>query len=64
MMMKTGMEVTQYYTIFNCGPPIPQKELNPQDRTIVAGARMKPVPIFFSQGTSKIKLGRKPPHMR
>ena len=23
MMMKTGMEVSQYYNVFNYGPPIP-----------------------------------------
>ena len=25
MMMKTGMEMTQYYNVFNYGPPRPQK---------------------------------------
>ena len=36
MMMKTGMEVAQDYTVFDYGPPRPQKDINPQDRTIVA----------------------------
>ena len=36
MMMKTGMEVDQDYTIFNYGPPIPQKDLKSQGRTILA----------------------------
>ena len=25
IMLKTGMEVAQYYTVFNYGPPIPHK---------------------------------------
>ena len=28
MMLKTGMEVAQYYTILNYGPPIPPKYLS------------------------------------
>ena len=27
MMLKTGMEVAQDHTVFNYGPPIPQKHL-------------------------------------
>ena len=37
MMLKTVMEVAQYYTIFNYGPLIPQKDSKYQDITIVAG---------------------------
>ena len=44
MMMKIGMEVAQDYTVFNYGSAIPQKDLNPQDITIVAGPGMKPSP--------------------
>ena len=28
MMLKTGLELSKYYNIFNYGPPIPQKYLN------------------------------------
>ena len=40
MMLKTGLEVAQDYTVFNYVPPIPQKDLNSQDRTIVSGPGM------------------------
>ena len=53
IMFKTGMEVAQYYTVFNCGPPRPQKYLKPQYITIVAGPGMKPVPKFILPGHSK-----------
>ena len=29
MILKTGMELAQDYIVFNYGPPIPQKDLNP-----------------------------------
>ena len=35
-----------------------QKDLNPQDRTIVAGPGIKPEPIFFLQGHIKEKVGK------
>ena len=35
MMLKIGMEVAQYYTVFNHGPPIPHKDLKSQGITIV-----------------------------
>ena len=60
MMLKTGMEVAQEYTVFNYGPPRPQKYLKPQDITIVAGPEVKPKK-FLSQGTEKRKSGRTPP---
>ena len=63
MMLKTGMEVAQDYNIFSYGLPIPQKELKPQDREIVARPGMKPEPFFFSQGTANRNLERKPPQM-
>ena len=37
IMLKTVMEVAQYYTIFNYAPLIPQKDSKYQDITIVAG---------------------------
>ena len=61
MMTKTGMEVSQYYTVFNYGPPIPHKELNHQDITIVAGTGMKPAPQISPPGQSKEKVGKEPP---
>ena len=41
MMLKTGLEVAQYYTVFNYGPTSPHKYLNSQDITIVSGTGMK-----------------------
>ena len=61
MILKTGMEVYQYYTVFNYRPPRPHKYLKSQDRTIMAGPGVKLAPIFFSQGTLKIKLESTPP---
>ena len=61
MILKTGMEVSQYYTVFNYRPPIPQKDLKPQDRKIVAGPGMKPAPIFFLPEHSKEKFGKETP---
>ena len=58
MMMKTGMEVSQYYTVFNCGPPRPQKKLKTQDITIVAGPVMKPAPELVPPGYSNKKVGK------
>ena len=63
MMLKRLMEVAQDYTVLNYGHPRPQKYLNPQHRTIVTGPGMNSAPIFFSQGTEKRKLVRKPPQM-
>ena len=36
--------MAQDYTVFNYGPPIPQKDLRSQGRTIVDQAGMKPDP--------------------
>ena len=44
MMLKTGMEVAQDYTVFNYGSPIQQKELKYEDRTIVSGPGTNPAP--------------------
>ena len=41
IMLKTGMEVAQYCTIFNYGTPRRQKDLNSQDKKIVTGPVMK-----------------------
>ena len=61
MMMKIGMEVDQSYTVFNYGPPIPQKYLNLQDRTIMARPGMKQSPKYFLPGHSKEKVWKDPP---
>ena len=53
MVLKTGMEVAQYFTVFNYGHTSPQKYLKSQGRTKVPQAGMNPAPIFFSQGTTK-----------
>ena len=46
MMLKTGMEVGQDYNVSIYGPPIPQKYINYQDRTIVEGPGVKLAPKF------------------
>ena len=58
MIMKTGMEVTQDYTVFRYGPPRPQKYLNNQDITKVAGTGMKPAPKFVLPVNIKEKVGK------
>ena len=55
MMSKTGMEVAQYYTVFNYVPQIQHKNLKYQDRTIVDQAGMKPSPKTFLPGHRKEK---------
>ena len=61
MMLKTGMEVVQYYTVFNYGPPRPQKDLNPQYRTIISEPGMKPAIKLFLPWHSKEKVGKETP---
>ena len=53
MMLKTGMEVAQDYTILNYRPPRPQKDANSQYRTVVAGTGLKLAPKLFLSGNSK-----------
>ena len=61
MMLRIGMEVAQYYTVFNYGPPRPQKDLKYQGKTIVAQSCMKPVPNCVLPGHSKEKIGKEIP---
>ena len=58
MMLKIGTEVSQYYNVFNYGPPRPQKDISSQDRTIVSGPGVKLELAFFYWGISKRNLGR------
>ena len=44
MMLKIGMEVAQDYTFLDYGPPIPQKDIKPQYRKIVAGTGLNLAP--------------------
>ena len=61
IMLKTVMEVAQYYNFFNYRNPIPQKYLKSQDRTIVAGPGMNLAPKFVLSGHSKEKVGKETP---
>ena len=61
MILKTGMEVDKYYTIFNYGPPRPQKDLKSQDRAIVAGPGMNPEPKTVLPGHIQEEFGKEPP---
>ena len=58
MMLKTGMELAQDYTVFNYKPPRPQKDLKSQDRTIVTDPGMKPVPKIILSVNIKEKVGK------
>ena len=60
MMLKTRMEVAQYYAVFNYGPPRPHKYLRSQDRTTVDRPGMKPAPKMVPPGHSKEKVGKEP----
>ena len=61
MMMKALMEVSQYYNVFNYVSPRPQKELKPQDRTIVEGPGMKQAQKLFPPGHIKQKVVKETP---
>ena len=52
MMLKTGIKMANYYTVFNYGPLIPQKNIKSQDITIVAGKGNNLAPNLFSQVTA------------
>ena len=60
MMMKTGMEVYQDYTVFNYGLPRPQKDLKSQDITMISRPWNQLAQQFFSQVTVKRVLRRIP----
>ena len=61
MMLKTGMEVAQYYSVFKYGPPRPQNDINSQDKTIVVGQRVNLAPKFVIRGKSKDKVSKESP---
>ena len=61
MMLKTGMELAQYYNIFNYVPPRPHKYLKSQDRKIVAGPGMNTAPNVVLPGHSKDKFEKETP---
>ena len=61
MMMKIGMEVAQDYTVFKYIPPIPHKDLDTQDITIVSGQGMNLAPKYFLPGHSKEKVENETP---
>ena len=55
------MKVSQYYTVFNCGPPRPHNNVNSQDRKIVEGTGVNLAPNCFLPGNSKDKGGEEIP---
>ena len=61
MMLKTGMEVAQGYTVFNYGRPRAQKDTKYKDRTIVAGPGAHLAPKMVLSRNSKDKFGKDPP---
>ena len=61
MMMKTGKEVAQDYTILDYIHPVPQKDIKSQDITIVAGPGVNLAPKFVLLGNSKEKVGKETP---
>ena len=58
VMMKTGMEVSQDYTVFNYGPSIPHKYVNHQERKKVPGLGVKTALRFVLPGNSNDKVGK------
>ena len=60
-MLKTGLEVAQCYIVFKYVPPSPQKDLNSQYRTIVAGPGMNPAPAFVLLRHRKDKTVKETP---
>ena len=56
MMLKTGMEVAQDYTVFNYGSPKSQKFLKYQYMTIVSRPGVNPAPKFVLPGHRKEKF--------
>ena len=63
MMLKTGLEVAQDYTVFSYGPQRPQKYLKPQNKKILAGPGMKPAPKFVLPEHIKEKTEKDPPQI-
>ena len=61
IILKTGMEVAQYYTVFKYRPPSSQKYLKYQCRIIVSHIGMKPEPIFLYPRAHKEKFGKETP---
>ena len=55
MMLKTGMEVEKYCTVFNYEPPRTQEEEKPKYMTILAGPGVNPEPTFVLPWNSKGK---------
>ena len=55
-MLKTVLEVSQDYTVFNYITPRPQKYLKSQDRTIVTGPGLMPAPKSVNPWNIKEKL--------
>ena len=53
MILKTGMEVSQDYIVFNYGPPRPHKFTNYQYISTVAGPGFKPSLKFVLPGNIK-----------
>ena len=60
MMPKTRMKVAQDYMVFNYGHPLPQNNINPQDRKIVEGTGTKLAPKFVLPRNSKEKVRKDP----
>ena len=61
MILKTGMELAQDYTVFNCGHPRPHKYLKSQGITIMAQPGINPAPNFFFPRHIKEETGKAPP---
>ena len=57
VMLKTGMKVSQHYTVFKYVPPRPQKDIKSKYRTTVTGPEVNLAPIFLP-GNSKEKFGK------
>ena len=61
IMLRTVMEVDQDYTVFNYGPPSPQKDIKSQGRKIATQSGMKTSPKFVLPENNKEKIVKEPP---
>ena len=63
IILKTGIEVAQDYTVFDYGSPIPHEDVKSQYRTVVAGPGFNLAPKYFLPGNRKEKFGKETPQI-
>ena len=61
VILQTGMELAEYFTILNYAIPRPQNESKSKDRRTVAGKGVKPAPTFVLPSNNKGRVVKEPP---